>query len=168
MQRQVIVISIAPNEEGNFDVVLADARNIHRVLSMSIGSFEGDAISRAINNRPVGSPMTHDSWASDLKAFGIRMSKVEVTHQFSGFYYAKVHFTVGESTVQRDYRPSDAIALALRMRACIFVEDSLLSNPEPPVRPDDLAGEVPVAQRVRADQLTVFSGLISQLNFDGI
>ena len=106
-----------------------------------LGVFEANAIALQIENIATPRPMTHDllrNVIADLKA---QVRKIVVSDLKENTFYALIYMTVNGDTVAVDARPSDAIALALRVRAPIFVEDAVIDNAKnldftPPTRLD--------------------------------
>ena len=109
-------------------VVLNDIDN-RRALPIWIGSAEASSIIRKIENLPVTRPMTHDLIISIIKKVGYTVSKVEINDVEKETYYAKIVLEDKEGkTLEIDSRPSDAIAVAIRVDAPIFVTANVLSN----------------------------------------
>jgi uncharacterized protein len=110
-------------------VLLRDADGL-KVLPIWVGIFEANAIALQIENVAPARPMTHDllrNVISDLKA---SVQKVVVCDLKDSTFYALIYLEVNGSAVAIDARPSDAIALALRARCPIFVEDSVIEGAE--------------------------------------
>ncbi len=106
-------------------VVLEDLGS-ERILPIWIGVFEANAIALIIENVPTPRPMTHDLMKSLLTKLGIAVERIVVTDVRNNTFYAAIHCRRGDDEVVFDSRPSDAIALALRTRAPIFVEDDVV------------------------------------------
>ena len=99
-------------------------------LPIWVGIFEANAIALQIENVAPPRPMTHDllkNVITDLKA---SVQKVVVCDLKDNTFYALIYLDVNGATVAVDARPSDAIALALRARCPIFVEDSVIESAE--------------------------------------
>lgn len=109
-------------------VVLHDIDN-RRALPIWIGSAEASSIIRKIENLPVTRPMTHDLIISIIEKVGFQISKVEINDVEKETYYAKIILENTEGKfIEIDSRPSDAIAIAIRVDAPIFVTANVLSN----------------------------------------
>jgi bifunctional DNase/RNase len=93
-----------------------------RVLPIFIGANEAQSIALALGDEPAPRPMTHDLLKTMLESLDAAVTKVEITHLREGTFYGRVHMIRGgiEET-EFDARPSDAIALALRFEAPIFM-----------------------------------------------
>ena len=110
-------------------VLLRDATG-QKVLPIWVGIFEANAIALQIENVTPPRPMTHDllrNVIADLKA---SVEKIVVCDLKDNTFYALIYLDVQGSSVAVDARPSDAIALALRARCPIFVEDAVIEGAE--------------------------------------
>jgi uncharacterized protein len=97
-------------------------------LPIWVGIFEANAIALQLENITTPRPMTHDllrNVIADLKA---DIQKIVVSDLKENTFYALIYLSVNGQPLAIDARPSDAIALALRARAPIFVEDSVIDN----------------------------------------
>jgi len=106
-------------------VVLEDPRS-EQILPIWIGVFEANAIALTIENIPSPRPMTHDLLKNVLERLGIAIEKIVVNDVRNNTFYALIHCRHNEEPLVIDSRPSDAIALALRMSSPIFVEDDVV------------------------------------------
>lgn len=106
-------------------VVLEDLQG-GRVLPIWIGVFEANAIALTIENISTPRPMTHDLIRNLLKKFEIQIDRIIVTDVRNNTFYAEIFCRAGEHSLSIDARPSDAIALALRMGAPIYVDDRVV------------------------------------------
>lgn len=106
-------------------VVLEDPQT-ERILPIWIGVFEANAIALTIENIPTPRPMTHDLMRSFLDKLEITVEKIVVNDVRNNTFYALIHCRHNELPIVIDSRPSDAIALALRMSSPIFVEDEVV------------------------------------------
>lgn len=109
-------------------VYLQDA-NSSRMLPIAVGAREGAAIAAAQAGVVPPRPMTHDLTVSLLHAVGRSTDSVEITHASGGVYFAEV---VLDGNVRVDSRPSDAIAIAVRVGAPIYCAEALLAELENP------------------------------------
>lgn len=117
-------------------VLLREHDEPHRLLPIFIGGMEVAAIAMAATGQEPPRPMTHDLMATVMIQLGGRLDSVEVSDLGEGTYAAalKIDGPMGGQLI--DARPSDGIALALRLGAPVFVSDDLL----------DQAGSLPVVQ----------------------
>jgi len=106
-------------------VVLEDPRS-DQILPIWIGVFEANAIALTIENVPTPRPMTHDLLRNFLEKLDISIEKVVVNDVRNNTFYALIHCRRDGESIVIDSRPSDAIAIALRMSSPIFVEDEVV------------------------------------------
>ncbi len=113
---------------GSPIVVLHDLQN-RKALPIWIGSAEASAIIRKIENIAVTRPMTHDLIINVIKQTGYSIDRVEINDVDKETYFAIIFLKNEEGKeVQIDARPSDAIAVAIRVEAPIFVTANVLAN----------------------------------------
>jgi bifunctional DNase/RNase len=108
-------------------VVLRDAEG-QKVLPIWVGIFEANAIAVQIENVPTPRPMTHDLLKNVIQDLHARVERIVVTDLKENTFFALIHLDVRGERVAIDARPSDAIALALRTSAPIFVEESVIEQ----------------------------------------
>ena len=112
-------------------VVLKNADE-DKVLPIWIGVFEADAIAKRLEKIPNPRPYTHDLLNSLIDALGARLTRVRIHDLRQGTFYAELEFDHGGNALTIDSRPSDAMALALRAGAPIFVEPIVLEKSSSP------------------------------------
>ena len=113
---------------GSPIVVLHDKEN-RRALPIWIGSAEASSIIRKIENLSVSRPMTHDLVLNIVKETGYKISKVEINDVEKETYFATIFLSSNNSDdIEIDSRPSDAIAIAMRAEAPIYVSAKVLST----------------------------------------
>jgi len=109
-------------------IILRDMED-KQALPIWIGLIEASAIATELEHIQLSRPMTHDLLKSLLEAFGLQAVKIMITELRDNTFYAAVHFKGGDGKiVELDARPSDAIAIALRAKAPIFVERSVIEK----------------------------------------
>lgn len=101
-------------------VVLRDERG-EVLLPIWIGVFEANAIALRLENVETPRPMTHDLLRSALEQLGGQIEKIVISELRESTFYARIHVQRNGDAIELDARPSDAIALALRSEAPIFV-----------------------------------------------
>ena len=97
-----------------------------KILPIWIGPPEAFSIAQALSGQVSPRPMTHDLFCDALKGLGACIYRVYIDRLENSTYYAKCGIMAGELKTDLDSRPSDAIALALRFNAPIFISESLL------------------------------------------
>ncbi|MBN1222944.1 MAG: bifunctional nuclease family protein [Candidatus Aminicenantes bacterium] len=108
-------------------VVLEDSKSEH-MLPIWIGVFEANAIALKMENIATPRPMTHDLLQNLLEKFEIPVVKIVVNDVRDNTFYAKIFCRYADDIYAIDSRPSDAIALALRMDVPIFVEEEVVKK----------------------------------------
>lgn len=108
-------------------VILRDADG-QRVLPIFVGPAEANAIALQIENLAPPRPMTHDLLRDVVGALGVTVSRVIISDLKASTYYAYLELKQGSDVILVDARPSDALALAARTRAPIFVRQSVLEQ----------------------------------------
>ena len=112
----------------NTPIVILKDKEGDRVLPIWVGVFEANAIALQIENIATQRPMTHDLLRNVISDLEGRVDRVVVSDLKDNTFFALIHLTVRGEGVAIDARPSDAIALALRTRAPILVEESVIDN----------------------------------------
>lgn len=128
MQIEMTIKGLMVDPDTNMPIVILRDKEGQRVLPIWVGLFEANAIALQIENVSTPRPMTHDllrNVIADLKA---TVQKIVVCDLQENTFYALIYLALNGDTVAVDARPSDAIALALRTKAPIFVEDSVIDN----------------------------------------
>jgi bifunctional DNase/RNase len=108
-------------------VVLRDADG-QKVLPIWVGVFEANAIAVQIENVPTPRPMTHDLLRNIIQDLHATVERIVVTDLKENTFFALIHLNISGERVAIDARPSDAIALALRASAPIFVEEAVIEQ----------------------------------------
>ena len=97
-------------------------------LPIWVGIFEANAIALQLENVTTPRPMTHDLLRNMISELNARVIRVVINDLRDSTFFAQIRVITGEKTLELDARPSDAIALALRTRAPIFVEETVIDN----------------------------------------
>jgi bifunctional DNase/RNase len=112
----------------NMPIVILKDKLGERVLSIWVGIFEANAIALQIENVSTPRPMTHDLLRNIITDLDGSVDRVVVSDLKDNTFFAIIHLTVKGERIAIDARPSDAIALALRTRSPILVEESVIDN----------------------------------------
>ena len=102
-----------------------------RTLPIWIGMFEAHAVALQLENSSASRPMTHDLLKQLIEALGGTVSEVHITDVREGTFFALVYVATAGDLIAVDARPSDALALALRTRAPVYVAEHVLSDAKP-------------------------------------
>jgi bifunctional DNase/RNase len=111
-------------------VILRDEEN-QRTLPIWVGPVEANAIALQIENVSPARPMTHDLLGGVLADLGARLRRVVIWDLRDGTFFAYLELRRGDEVLFVDARPSDALALSLRVRAPVFVDTSVLDEAKP-------------------------------------
>ncbi len=112
----------------NMPIVILKDKDGERVLPIWVGIFEANAIALQIENIATPRPMTHDLLRNIITDLDGQVDRVVVSDLKDNTFFAIIHLTVKGEAVVVDARPSDAIALALRTRAPILVDETVIDN----------------------------------------
>ncbi len=128
MQVEMSIKGLMVDPITNMPIVLLHDVDGQRVLPIWVGIFEANAIALQVENVSTPRPMTHDLLCNVIRDLNGNVQKVVVNDLKDNTFYAMIHLLVGGEPVVIDARPSDAIALALRVRAPIFAEHSVIDD----------------------------------------
>lgn len=116
-------------------VVLKDEAD-ETFLPIWVGIFEANAIALQLESVETPRPMTHDLLKNVLTQLEAKVGRIVINDLQDSTFFARIHMSVGERNLEIDSRPSDAIALALRVQAPIFVSDHVLAQAQT-IEPDE-------------------------------
>jgi bifunctional DNase/RNase len=128
---QVRVAGVALDASGQHVLLLKPIDQLPgegMVLPIWIGQLEATSILVAVEQAPVPRPLAHDLMRTMIETFGAELSRAEVTRIDDGTFYAELTLTAGERTFSVDARPSDAVALASRTGAGIWVAEAVMEE----------------------------------------
>ncbi|MFN3421760.1 MAG: bifunctional nuclease family protein [Armatimonadota bacterium] len=117
-------VRVVEDQAGNPVVLLSDPET-GMELPIWIGEVEAFAIQRELEGVQLPRPMTHDLIRSILTELGVELARVEINDLHDNTYYATLVLRWNGRTIFIDARPSDSIALAVRMRAPIYVSEEV-------------------------------------------
>lgn len=122
------VKQLALDPVSNLPVLVLSDHEEKRSFPIWVGMAEANAIAIELEKIPTARPMTHDLIKSILESLKARVLKVVVTDLRKNTFYAMIHLQLGGAEITVDSRPSDAIALALRVSAPIFVNEDVVQR----------------------------------------
>ena len=128
MQIEMTIKGLVIDPITNMPIVILRDQEGQKVLPIWVGIFEANAIALQIENISTPRPMTHDLLRNVINDLKADVDRIVVCDLQDNTFYALIHLRVNGEVVAVDARPSDAIALALRVRAPIFVEDKVIDN----------------------------------------
>jgi len=127
---EVIVEKLGLDSSTNSHVVILREKQGNRILPIWIGQPEADSIVMEMKSVRRERPLTHDLCKSLITGLGGTLRRVQITKVQKSTYFAELHVIRADGVVQIDARPSDSIAIALRMAAPIYAPESLLTKLE--------------------------------------
>jgi hypothetical protein len=125
---EVKVQSLGLDRTSNTPVVILQESGGNRVLPIWIGPGEASAIAMELAGMKFSRPLTHDLFAAVIMGLGGTLQRVMITKVVENTYYAELIIQRGTELISVDARPSDSIAVALRMAASIYTTDELLEH----------------------------------------
>ena len=128
MQIEMSIKGLMVDPITNMPIVILRDKDGQKVLPIWVGIFEANAIALQIENISTPRPMTHDLLRNVIQDLKASVQKVVVCDLQENTFYALIYLSMNGDTLAIDARPSDAIALALRTRAPIFVEDTVIDH----------------------------------------
>ena len=144
MQIEMTIKGLMVDPITNTPIVVLRDEDGQRVLPIWVGIFEANAIALQIENVTTPRPMTHDLLRNVIHDLNATVDRIVVSDVQDTTYFALVYLSRNGETLAIDARPSDAIALALRTRAPIFVEDSVIEH----AKTVDFTPDKPDAERL--------------------
>jgi len=123
----------------NINTILFDSRNISyivvpkdetgkKILHIWIGAAEGNSIALAMSNVKPARPLTHDLITGIFDRLDIEIARVVISDLIDNTFYASLYLLHNNKEFHIDSRPSDAIAIAIRIGAPVFVEEEVISK----------------------------------------
>jgi uncharacterized protein len=128
MQIEMSIKGLMVDPITNMPIVILRDKDGQRVLPIWVGIFEANAIALQIENISTPRPMTHDLLRNIIQDLRAKVEKIVVCDLQENTFYALIYLALDGDVLAIDARPSDAIALALRTRAPIYVEDRVIDH----------------------------------------
>lgn len=125
---KVTIDSVRASLLSQHRVVVLKEEDVERYLAIWIGPYEADAITIKLQGVEVARPLTHDLLEQSLTKLGAKVSHVLVNDLHDDTFYARVVVDKNGERIELDSRPSDAIALAVRVQSPIFVSESVMER----------------------------------------
>jgi bifunctional DNase/RNase len=164
---EVTVDRIQVNLVSQSRVVILRETNGNRFLPIWIGQFEAEAIAMFLQEVEAVRPMTHDLLKNLINGLGATLERVEIHDLRDDVFYARLMIRNDKERIEVDSRPSDGIALAIRVHAPIFVAEAVMdragATPEADIREKrDAATES--GEESPDNRLDVFKDFIQHLD----
>jgi len=161
IQVDILGLSTSPSSGGAYALILKEV-NGNRRLPIIIGAFEAQSIALEMEGIKPPRPLTHDLMKNILESMGADLAEIMISELRDGTFYAKLSFDSQEI----DARPSDAIALAVRFGAPIFVAEKVMEEAAflPENEEQDTGGPEPIpGLKGKENKLTKMEALRAQL-----
>ena len=128
MLKPMIVSGLTIDPLTNSPIIILKEIDGDKTLPIWIGLLEATAIASELEGIQFSRPMTHDLLKNIFQMLDIEVGKIEVCDLKNNTFYALIHFTHEGKEMTIDARPSDALALSLRVKAPVFVEDKVIEK----------------------------------------
>ncbi len=165
---EVVIDSIRVSLMSQHRIVILKDINGDRYLPIWIGPCEADAITIELQEVPPQRPLTHDLLKSMIRELGGRVTQILISELRNDVYYARVVIDVGAKQLEIDARPSDAIALAVRVKAPIFVSEMVMERAA--IQPEEDVEREAAARSSEGgeNKLSAFTDFLDSLNLDDL
>jgi hypothetical protein len=128
MLHRVNIAGLAMDPESNTPIIILKSDEDDRTIPIWIGLLEATSIASAMRSIKFDRPMTHDLFKNFMEIQKVEVAKIEVCDLKDNTYYARIYCMSEERTFSMDARPSDAIAIALRFSAPIYVDEKVFNE----------------------------------------
>ena len=128
--QEVEVVGLVAHPETRQPTVVLQGKRDRRMFAMVIGPAEATGIALPLNNVTPPRPLTHDLFLTMFGRLNVTVKKAVITDLRNDTYYALVFLRVNGTEMQLDSRPSDAIALCIRAKAPVYVEERVFEKTE--------------------------------------
>jgi bifunctional DNase/RNase len=128
MLHKVSIAGLTIDPASNTPIIILKSEETEQAMPIWIGLLEATSIASALQKIKYERPMTHDLFKNFTDLLNISISKIEVCNLKDNTFFAKIYFISDDANFEMDARPSDAIALALRFDAPIYVADEVMQK----------------------------------------
>ncbi len=128
MLHKANIAGLTIDPSSNTPIIILKTERDDRAIPIWIGLLEATSIASALQKIEFERPMTHDLFKNFSDRLNIEVTKVEVCDLRDNTFFAMIHFLEGDTAFSMDARPSDAIAIALRFEAPIYVDDKVINK----------------------------------------
>ncbi len=125
---EVKVVNVAIDVKSNMPVIILKEKGGEKTLPIWVGLFEAQAIALALENVKPPRPLTHDLAKSIIEKLKGKVDRVVINDLKNNTFYARILMRKNGESIQVDSRPSDAIALALRLKVPIYIDEGVLDK----------------------------------------
>ena len=128
MYKPMVISGLTMDPVTNSPIVILKAVDGDETLPIWIGLLEATAIASEMEGIKFSRPMTHDLLKNMMDMVDVKVARIEVADLKDNTYYAVIHLKQGEKEMTLDARPSDALAISLRVKAPIFVAEEVIKQ----------------------------------------
>ena len=141
LKLKIIGITYSQVQAGAYALILSE-ENGKRRIPIIIGTPEAQSIAIFLENLNPPRPLTHDLFISFVKALNAKLNQVNIYRYEDGIFSSELIFEAGEKTIRLDARTSDAIALAIRTNAAIYIAESIMNEAGILMEENDIFGDI--------------------------
>ena len=128
MLHKVNIAGLAMDPASNTPIILLKTEEGDKTLPIWIGLLEATSIASALQDIQFDRPMTHDLFKNLTQVLNVHINRIDICDLKENTFFAEIHFASEDRSFTMDARPSDAIALALRFHAPIFVDERVMEK----------------------------------------
>lgn len=128
MLHKVNIAGMTMDPTSNTPIIILKSQESDQAIPIWIGLLEATSIASALQDIKFDRPMTHDLFKNFMENLGIQVARIEVCDLKENTFYARIYFHSKEREFNMDARPSDAIAIALRFDAPIYVDEKVIEK----------------------------------------
>lgn len=169
---EVVIDSIRVSLMSQQRVVVLKDMHSERFLPIWIGPCEAEAITVKLQDMPTPRPLTHDLLRSVIRELGGKVTQILINELRQEVYYARIVIEVAGETIEVDARPSDAIALAVRVNVPIFVAESVMDKaarePDENIEKQAINDSPTAESNVDEKRLSAFADFVDTLDLDDL
>lgn len=163
---EVVVDSIRISLVSQHRIVVLKEIDTERQLPIWIGAYEADAITIELQDVEMARPVTHDLLKNVIAQMGGKVSHVLIKALNEGVFYASLFIDVNGEMKEIDSRSSDAIALAVRVKVPVFVNQDVMDEVGVLPEPDILQEDAKESTSEEPETLDIFTDFVDSLDFE--
>ncbi|MFZ5562929.1 MAG: bifunctional nuclease family protein [Thermodesulfobacteriota bacterium] len=131
MLHKVDILGLALDPDSKTPILVLKTVDTQETIPIWIGLLEATAIASALQEVQFERPMTHDLFKNFITMMHVDVERIEVCDLKENTFYARLYFASGDNEFSIDSRPSDAVAIAVRFNAPVFVDEKVIAALRP-------------------------------------
>lgn len=163
---EVTIDSIRVSLMSQHRIIILKEMNSERFLPIWIGPYEAEAITVSLQDMEVARPLTHDLLRSVIQTLGGEVLRIVIVDLRDDVFYARIIVSIDGREVEIDSRPSDAIALAVRVHVPVFVDESVMDKAASV--PEEALEDEETAEGPGDERLEIFKDFVDTLDLDDL